>query len=51
MEKLSPENAEVLKNFGESIRPITRNIDFMDTEEQAQPIVNTETGEVIQPLE
>lgn len=51
VEKLSSENAEILKKFGESIRPITRNVDFMDTEEQAQPIVNTETGEVIQPLE
>ena len=46
VEKLSPENAEILKKFGESIRPITRNIDFMDTEEPAQPIVNTETGEI-----
>lgn len=51
VEKLSPENAEILKKFGDSIRPITRNIDFMDTEEPAQSIVNTETGEVIQPLE
>lgn len=44
-EKLTPEQTEVMKTYGESIRTVTRNIDFMDVEESASAI-DTETGEV-----
>ena len=52
VQKLSDEVAGILKQFGESMKPITRNIDFTDTDEAADvpPAVDPETGEVIQPL-
>ena len=55
-EKLTPEQTEILKGYGESIRSVTRNIDFMDSDVEdtvvEQPTeVDPETGEVIQPLE
>jgi uncharacterized FlaG/YvyC family protein len=52
VEKLSDETAEILRQFGESMKSITRNIDFMDAEETniVPPSVDPETGEVIEPL-
>ena len=49
VEKLTPEQTETMKAYGESIRPITRNIDFTDSDETTVT-VDTETGEVISPL-
>ena len=48
-EKLTPEQTETMKAYGESIRPITRNIDFTDSDETTVT-VDTETGEVVSPL-
>lgn len=33
-EKLTPEQTEIMKSYGESIRTVTRNIDFMDVEDE-----------------
>ena len=38
-----------MRSYGESIRPVTRSIDFGDSDEVV-PMVDTETGEVIEPL-
>ncbi|MEG1779225.1 MAG: hypothetical protein RR263_03925 [Oscillospiraceae bacterium] len=54
LEKLSSEAAETLRQFGESIKPITRHIDFMDAEEspaEQPPMVDPETVEIVEPLE
>ena len=45
VEKLTPEQTELMKAYGESIRPITRNIDLIDMDEPAISI-DAETGEV-----
>lgn len=52
VEKLSNDTAEILKQFGESMKNITRNIDFMDAGETSivPPAVDPETGEVLEPL-
>ena len=50
LEKLSPDQAEIMKSYGESIRSVTRNIDLTETDVD-EAVVDTETGEVIQPLE
>lgn len=45
VEKLTPEQTEIMKEYGENIKTVTRNIDFMDVEEPVVS-VDTETGEV-----
>ena len=51
-EKLSAETAEILRQFGESMKAITRSVDFMDVEETSAvlPTVDPETGEIIETL-
>lgn len=49
VEILPEEQAEMMRSYGESIRPVTRSIDFGDSDEVV-PMVDTETGEVIEPL-
>lgn len=52
VEKLSADATEVIRQLGESMKTVTRSIDFMDVEETivAPPTVDPETGEVIEPL-
>lgn len=52
VEKLPIETVKTLRQFGESMRHITRSIDFIDVEEanDAPPAVDPETGEVLEPL-
>jgi hypothetical protein len=52
VEKLSADATEVIRQLGESMKTVTRSVDFMDVEETivAPPTVDPETGEVIEPL-
>ena len=49
-EKLTPEQTEVMKAYGESIRTVTRNIDLTENYVDEAVTINTETGEVVEPL-
>ena len=49
-DKLTPEQAELMKTYAESVKSITRNIDFAESDVDETVTVNTETGEVVQPL-
>lgn len=46
VDKLTPEQAEVMKAYSDSLRCVTRNIDFTDDTVN----VDEETGEIIEPL-
>ena len=45
VEKLTAEQAETMKAYGESLKSITRNIDFTDSDDETATL-NTETGEI-----
>ena len=49
-DKLTPEQTEIMKAYGESIRTVTRTIDLTETDVEEAVAVNTETGEVVEPL-
>lgn len=53
-DKLPQESVDVMAQFSESIKGITRRIDFMEDDiiepQNESPMVDTETGEVIEPL-
>lgn len=49
-DKLTPEQTEIMKAYGESIRTVTRTIDLTESEVDEAVAVNTETGEVVEPL-
>ena len=46
VDKLTPEQAEVMKAYSDSLRCVTRNIDFTDDTVN----IDGETGEIIEPL-
>ena len=39
-----------MKAYGESIRTVTRNIDLTENDVDEAVTINTETGEVVEPL-
>ena len=49
-DKLTPEQTEIMKAYGESIRTVTRTIDLTESEVDETMTVNAETGEVVEPL-
>ena len=56
-ERLAPEMAEVMRQYGEQMRPVTRKIELQDWNADADqasdsvlPMVDMETGEVMEPL-
>ena len=56
-ERLNPEITEIMKKYGEQMRPVTRKIELQDWNADADqsggsslPIVDMETGEVMEPL-
>ena len=50
VDKLTPEQTEIMKAYGESIRTVTRTIDLTESEVDETVTVNAETGEVVEPL-
>lgn len=51
LEKLPPEAVDAMAQFADSIRCITRRMDFDEAEDTAPVVVDPETGEILQPLD